>query len=81
MAVELARAFAIQAAPGAAATYCLPSTNIGVTGVARGCPDVRPVTVRITGPFVPKRIPSRDSATITALPGLMYQGSFTFTPS
>ena len=41
-------------------TYSRPPTVIGVTGVDRSRPDVRPGTVNTTGISPPKLSPSRD---------------------
>jgi len=52
----------------------LPSTVIGVTGVDRGVPDLRPGTVNTTGLSPPKLIPSRDIWMKTLLAGFSHHG-------
>ncbi len=70
-----ARALAAQSLPGRPpSTYRLPSTVIGVIGVERGLPDLRPRTVRITGPLPPNPKPSRCTPIITLLTYFSHHG-------
>src|SRR3984957_13820301 len=75
VACSAARTLATQSAPGnPATTYCLPLTVIGVTGVDRSRPDLRPCTVSTTGLSPPKLIPSRDIWMKTLFAGFSHQG-------
>src|SRR3984893_12824254 len=73
-----ARTFCTQSAPGKPpTTYRLPSTVIGVTGVDRSRPDLRPGTVNTTGLSPPKLMPSRDIWMKTLFAGLSHHGGRT----
>ncbi|GFG63348.1 hypothetical protein MKUB_08380 [Mycobacterium kubicae] len=52
----------------------MPSTVIGVTGVDRGAPVLRPGTVRTTGLSPPKFRPSFDIWMNTLFAGLSHHG-------
>src|SRR5258705_64885 len=67
---------ALQSEPGTPpTTYRLPATVIGVTGVERGLPDLRPGTVSTTGPLPPKPTPSLCSPIIILLTYFSHHGS------
>src|SRR5512139_3374901 len=67
-----ARALAAQSEPGRPATmYFWPSTIIGVTGVERRLPVLRPGTVSTSGP---KLNPRRCRAIITVLTYFSHHG-------
>ena len=78
LACPAARTLATQSARGnPATTYSLPSTVIGVTGVERSRPDLRPGTVSTTGLSPPKLMPNRDIWIKTLFAGLSHQGGRT----
>src|SRR4029077_291132 len=78
LACPAARALATQSAPGnPGTTYSSPSTVIGVTGVERSRPDLRPGTVNTTGLSPPKLMPSRDIWMKTLFAGLSHHGGRT----
>jgi hypothetical protein len=71
--------FRTQSAPGKpATTYRSPSRVIGVTGVDRGVPDLRPGTVNTTGLSPPKLNPSFDIWMKTLFAGFSHQGGLIF---